>query len=163
MLTKRKKIIVLVVMFALLIATAVLNYTLALGASGNGGGVNDDVISTGNFFTSYRSERVASRNQEIAMLDEILDMQGEEYAAQRAEALATKTRLISILEMETTLENIFKAQGYEDAVVTIGLLSDNVNVILKKEDLTDVDQGRIKTIIYEEAKINPDYVRILSV
>ena len=162
MLTKRKKIIVLVVMFALLVATAVLNYTLALGASGNGGG-NVDVISTGNFFTSYRSERLAARNQQIAELNEIIALEGDEFAAQRAEATDSKMRLISILEMETTLENILKAQGYEDAAVTIGLLSDNVNIIIKSDELTSEESGRIYNLIYEEAKIAPDYVRIYAI
>ena len=162
MLTKRKKIIVLVVMFALLVATAELNYTLELGASNNTGG-NDDVISTGNFFTSYRSERLAARNQQMAELDEIIALEGEEFAAQRAEATDNKMRLISILEMETTLENILKAQGYEDAVVTIGMLSDNVNVIVKSDELTAEESARIYNLIYEEAQIAPDYVRIIPV
>ena len=162
MLTKRKKIIGLVVMFALLVATAVLNYTLALGASNNTGG-NDDVISTGNFVTSYRSERLAARNQQMAELDEIIALEGEEFAAQRAEATDNKMRLISILEMETTLENILKAQGYEDAVVTIGMLSDNVNVIVKSDELTAEESARIYNLIYEEAQIAPDYVRIIPV
>lgn len=164
MLTKRKKIVVLVVMFALLIATAVLNYTLALGANSNGGDPNGDVISTGNFFTSYRNERIASRNEEIAYLDEIIGMTGEEYAAQRQEAMESKMKLVQILELETTLENILKAQGYEDAVVTIGLLSDNVQVIVKSEEKpTTEESARIYNLIYEEAKVSPDYVRIITV
>ena len=164
MLTKRKKIVVLVVMFALLAATAVLNYTLALGANANGGTPDDGSITTGNFFTNYRSERVAARNEEIAYLDEIIAMEGEEYAAQRQEAAESKMKLVQILELETTLENILKAQGYEDAVVTIGLLSDNVNVVVKSgAELSQEESNRIYNLIFEEANVSPDYVRIIPV
>ena len=91
-------------------------------------------------------------------------MTGEEYAAQRQEAMESKMKLVQILELETTLENILKAQGYEDAVVTIGLLSDNVQVIVKSEEKpTTEESARIYNLIYEEAKVSPDYVRIITV
>ena len=62
--SKRKKIIVLAVMLVLLVATAVLNYTIAVGGKLN----EEEPVATGNFFTMYRNERIAARNMEIAYL-----------------------------------------------------------------------------------------------
>ena len=56
MLTKKKKIFMLVGMILLLAATAYLNFALAAKADD----ADDDLIPTGNFFTQARSEKAQS-------------------------------------------------------------------------------------------------------
>lgn len=158
--SNKKKILILVGMFALLVVTAVINYAIAANVGRN----NDETVPSGNFFTNYRSERVATRNQEISYLDTIIANESAEYVDARAAAMEQKIKLIAIMEQELTLEYLIKAAGYEEVVVTIGSTSDNVNVIVKSEEaLTKAQVANIYTIIYEEAKIPPELVRIIPV
>ena len=67
MLTKKKKIIVLSVMLVLLVVTGYLNVVLNNGTLPVGGNIN-----TGNFFATYRTDRQATRAQEISYYDAII-------------------------------------------------------------------------------------------
>ena len=61
------------------------------------------------------------------------------------------------------LETLIKAHGFDDVVVTVNATSDNVSVIVDKDELTREDTVRIYNIVATEAKVSPDYVKILSV
>ena len=66
-------------------------------------------------------------------------------------------------ENELLLENLIKAYGFEDAVVLIGLESDNVNVIVKSETASTDEAIAIYTIIQEEMNISPENVKIIPI
>ena len=68
MLSKKKKVIILSVMAVLLVVTGYLNIALNQGVVETGSGN----ITTSNFFTTYRSDREATRNQEIEYYDAII-------------------------------------------------------------------------------------------
>ena len=68
-----------------------------------------------------------------------------------------------ITEKELLLESLIKAYGFEDAVVVIGLESDNVNVIAKSPELTTDDAILIYTIVSEEVNISPENVKIIPI
>lgn len=157
---KKKKIIVLSCMVALLAATAVFNYAFT-GTAGRNIAQTASASAAG-YFAQYRAERLTNRNEELIQLDSVLSAaaQGsEEYAA----ALAMKTGLTSNTEKEMLLETLIKAYGFEDAVVVIGLDSENVNVIAKSDNLTAEDAVAIYTIIYEEASVSPENVKIIPI
>ncbi len=67
------------------------------------------------------------------------------------------------METELLLETLLKAQGYTDVLVTVNANSDNVSVIVDKDELGREDTVRIYNIIATQASISHDYVRILSV
>ena len=67
------------------------------------------------------------------------------------------------METELLLETLLKAQGYADVLVTVNANSDNVSVIVDKDELAREDTVRIYNIIATQASISNDYVRILSV
>ncbi len=159
MLSKKKKIFMLAGMVLLLAVTAYLNFALAANADKNG----DDLITTGNFFTQYRSERQTTRNQEISYLDAIIDSTQEEYAEQRQTAMDQKLKLITAMEQELAVENILKAKGYEDVVVTIGVASNNSNIIIKAAELTRDDTALIYNTMHEQTGIDADNIRIIPV
>jgi len=159
--TNKKKILILVGMFALLVVTAVLNYTIAANANKNKEG---DIVASGNYFTNWRSERMTTRNTEIAYLDTIIANESPEYSDARAAAMEQKLKLIGIMELEVNLEYLIKAAGYDEVAVSIGSTSDNVNVIVKTdEELTKAQVANIYTIIFEETGVAPDYVRIIPI
>ena len=158
--TKRKKIIVLSCMIALLAVTAVFNFVLTSPIDLNSGETN--VIATSNYFTQYRNERLNSRNEELLQLDSVIqnaEVSSEEYA----NALSLKIELTEMTEKEFLLENLIKAYGFEDVVVVIGLDSNNVNVIAKTEELSTDDAIAIYTIIQEEHVVSAENVKIIPI
>lgn len=158
--SKGKKIALMVVMVLVLAGAAVLNVTL-LSQNGQAEG-EGDAVQTG-FFTTSRTDRQTTRNYEISELNAILAMEGDEYAEARQKALQQKQNIVDAMETEMLLETLLKAQGFDDVLVTVNASSDNVSVIVDKDELTREDTVRIYNIIATEASIEPDYVKILSV
>ena len=83
-LSKKKKIIILSVMVALLLITGYVN--VALNSSLSGTVTQTSASSTANFYTTYRNEREATRTQEIQFYDSIIaSATSSESAKQEAE------------------------------------------------------------------------------
>lgn len=156
---KKKKVVILSCMIALLAVTAVFNFILTGESS-----VADDALasSSANYFSQYRNERLTTRNEELLQLNSVLES-AEKNSTEYSQALAMKVELTSITEKELLLENLIKAYGFEDVVVVIGLESDNVNVIAKSENLTADDAILIYTIIDEECVASPENVKIIPI
>ena len=153
--SKKKKIIILSCMIALLAVTAVFNFLLTKPSS-------DKTVAAANYFTQYRTERSSSRNEQILQLDSIIGS-ADSSADTLSEALDMKLKLTAVMEQELLLENLIKAKGYEDAVVTIGLTSGNINVIVKDTDFQQADAVAIYTILQDEAAATPENVKIIPV
>ena len=157
--SKKKKIVILSCMIALLAVTAVFNFVLTTGTIGSD---QSAVVNSANYFTQYRNERLTTRNEELVQLDEIISTAATD-SAERSEALSMKIELTEITEKELLLENLIKAYGFEDVVVVIGLESENVNVIAKSPELTTDDAIIIYSIIAEEANVSPENVKIIPI
>ncbi|MBO7377876.1 MAG: SpoIIIAH-like family protein [Clostridia bacterium] len=153
--SKKKKIIILSCMIALLAVTAVFNFLLTKPST-------DKTVAAANYFTQYRTERSSSRNEQILQLDSIIGS-ADSSAETLGEALDMKLKLTAVMERELLLENLIKAKGYEDAVVTIGLTSGNINVIVKDNDFQQADAVAIYTILQDEAAATPENVKIIPV
>ena len=156
--TKKRKIIVLSCMIALLAVTAIFNFVL----SGSPVDSTEASANSVSYFAQYRLERINARNEELLQIDEVLtsaSAESEEYA----NALSLKTEIAVNTERELLLESLIKAYGFEDAVVVIGLDSDNVNVITKSEELSTDDAIQIYTIISEELNVSPENVKIIPI
>ena len=156
--SKGKKIALIVTMAVVLVAAAVLNVTLLAG----GNSQQEDTVQTG-FFATSRADRMATRNYEIAELNAILAMEGEEYAEARQNALEQKQNIVNAMETELLLETLLNAQGYAVVLVTVNAAADNVSVIVDKDELTREDTVRIYNVVATEASVTPEYVKILSV
>lgn len=155
--SKGKKIALIVSMVAVLVVASVLNVTLLANKP------NDDVVSTGSFFETSRLDRQSTRNFEIAELNAILEMEGDEYQEARQNALLRKQQIVDAMETEMLLETLLKAQGFEDVLVTVNATFSNVSVIVDKDELTREDTVKIYNIIATETATSPEYVKILSV
>lgn len=158
--SKGKKIALIVSMVLVLAVAAVVNVTLLTNQ--NPQTESDEAVQTG-FFATSRTDRQTTRNYEIAELNAILAMEGDEYAEARQKALEQKQNIVNAMETELLLETLLKAQGFDDVLVTVNASADNVSVIVDKDELTREDTVRIYNIIATEASVSPDYVKILSV
>lgn len=156
--SKKKKIILLSSMVALLSVTAIFNFVYTAPISVD----NTSYVDTSNYFTQYREERITSRNEEILQLDSVINA-SEAGSIEQNEALTLKTKLSLNSEKELLLESLIKAYGFTDAVVVMGIDSDNVNVITKSTNLTSDDAITIYTIINEEVAVGPENVKIIPI
>lgn len=150
----KKKIIILVSLVLLLVATGCLNYFLTVKNNKNTGKPNE--VAT--FFTQYRDERTNTRAQEIIYLDEIIASanSNEETVAN---AQTKKLNLVDIMEVELTLEGLIKAKGFADCVVTIS--SENCNVVVMDTELTIEEAAQILDIIVSETNFTAGNVIII--
>lgn len=79
------------------------------------------------------------------------------------EAMALKLQIVGMMERELLLETYIKSIGYADAVVSIGIDSDNVNVFVNASELSYDDFLTIYTILTEEAGCDPANVNIMPI
>ncbi|MDD4316164.1 MAG: SpoIIIAH-like family protein [Clostridia bacterium] len=152
--TNKKKIIVLVSLVVLLVATGVLNYFLNAKLSPDDG----NELSAVTFFTSYRQDREATRAEEILYLDSVIASDTADEAT-IASAQAKKLSLCDNMETELILEGLIKARGFEDCVVTIS--TENVNVVVKAAEIAVEDAAQILNIIVTETTFTAPNVVII--
>ena len=129
--SNKKKIIIMSSLVLLLAVTAVFNFVFANAstqATAQGG------VTTANYFTTYRSERTTTRNEEIVQLDSVIALY-EAGDEKYEEATAMKMEIVSAMEKELILENMVKSLGFSDAVVAVSSDSDNVNVFINSAEL----------------------------
>ena len=153
--SKKKKIIVLVSMVALLVLTGCLNYFLNRPKSSEADS-NGTTMYT-DYFTSSRNDREQARNQTVMEYNAIIK---SESASAEAKANAEKelAQLVAGMETEQRLETLIKALGYEACLGSVG--AQNINVILKSEKLTDQEVAQILDIIMTETDKTAANVRI---
>ena len=129
--SNKKKIIIMTSLVLLLAVTAVFNFVFA-NASAQAS-VSGDVTAA-NYFTTYRSERTTTRNEEIIQLDSVIALY-EAGDEKYEEATEMKMELVAAMEKELILENMVKSLGFSDAVVSVSTDSDNVNVFINSAEL----------------------------
>ena len=142
----------------LLAVTAVLNVVLARSRSANG----DSAVVSANYFTTYRSERTTTRSEELVQLDSVIalyDQDSEKYT----EAVNLKMKIVEIMEKELALETMIKSKGFSDAVVSIGVDSDNVNVFVNSNELDMNTALSIYKCLIDEASVDPLNIIIMPV
>ena len=155
--SKTKKIIVMSSLVLLLAVTAVLNVLLAKNISANG-----DTVATANYFSTYRAERTTTRSEELIQLDSVIALY-DESSEKYAEAVNLKIKIVEIMEKELVLETMIKSKGFSDAVVSIGIDSDNVNVFINSNELDMTTALAIYNCLKEEAGVDPLNIIIMPV
>lgn len=156
---KKKKIVLLSTLMVLLIATAVCNFVFTGNMTDNS---TVSVTTNGDYFCQRRTERASSRNETLLQLDEIISNE-QTSNAEKSKAIQLKQTLAKNSENELLLESLIKSYGFEDAVVLIGVDSENVNVIVKDDNLSEDESIAIYTIIHEEMSKSPEKVKIISI
>lgn len=151
---KRTKVFILMGMVALLGVTAYLNIEL-----------NNRVIQTStntttytSYFSGYREDRQASRDQMLLYYDAIITSQ-ESSADAIATAENKKLEIIAEMEKELVMEGLIKAKGFEDAIVTFS--NEYVNVVVKASELQSNEVAQIVEIVKEQTGKSLDNIVII--
>ena len=156
--SKRKKIIIMSSLVFLLALAAVLNVLLAKNVMASG----ETAVTTSNYFTTFRSERTTTRSEELVQLDSVIALY-EEGSDKYNEAVALKLKIVETMENELLLETLIKSRGFSDAVVSIGMESENVNVFINSDELDYNTALSIYTILKEEVGVKPGNIIILPI
>lgn len=152
--SKKKKIIILSCMIALLAVTAVFNFVLTDTS------VKQTSVTTADYFVEYKTERATTRNEEILQLNEIIENESTSVEA-KTNALSMKLKLTNAMENELMLEYLLKTQGFSNVAVTCGTTTESVNVIVANSELTQDDAIKIYSIVVSQMKVTPENVNII--
>ena len=123
-------------------------------------GTEIDSYSTEDYFAQARLDKLTSRDQAVETLKMVLggqDISDEEIATYTMNAVT----LSSLIESETTIENLIMACGYEDCVVYLD--GENANIVVKSDGLTSAQAAEIKDILLQEVKVENENIRIFEV
>ncbi len=156
--TKTKKVIIMSSLVLLLALTAVLNVLLV----NRNTEAQADAITTANYFTTYRSERTEKRSEELLQLDSIIELY-DEGSEKYAEAVDLKMKIVGIMENELVIETMIKSLGFSDAVVSIGMDSDNVNVFINTDELDATTALSVYNLLRNELGVPDTNIIIMPV
>ena len=156
--TKTKKIIIMSSLVFLLAVTAILNVLLVT----NNAAADADAVTTANYFSTYRSERTTTRSEELLQLDSVIELY-DEGSERYEQAVDLKMQIIEVMEDELVLESMIKSLGFSDAVVSIGMDSENVNVFINSDELSTDTALSIYNLLRNEADVAPTNIIIMPV
>ena len=156
--TKKKKIIIMSSLEFLLAVTAILNVLLVT----NNAAADADAVTTANYFSTYRSERTTTRSEELLQLDSVIELY-DEGSERYEQAVDLKMQIIEVMEDELVLESMIKSLGFSDAVVSIGMDSENVNVFINSDELSTDTALSIYNLLRNEADVAPTNIIIMPV
>ena len=155
-LTKKKKIIILSVMVALLLVTGFVNVALNSTLSTD---LSTPTSSTSaNFYSNYRTDRENTRLQEIQHYNEIIASTTASDES-KADAEEKKLALITQMEKELVTEGIIRGKGFEDVVITTS--SSNINVFIKASELTETEVAQITSVVTTQMNVEIDKIIII--
>ncbi len=158
MLSKKKKIFIISGFCLLLAITGVLNIVLNNNIATSA--TNNEIVSAGNFFTTYRTDRTDTRNQEILYLDAIISSSSASAESKTA-AEAKKSEMVALMETELVLEGLIKAKGFEDVIVSTS--ASNINCIVKSAELSEAEVAQIVDVIKGQTDYDIDNIKIFPV
>lgn len=155
MLSKKKKMFILLGMVALLVVTGCLNMFL----SNDGQDIQQTNYTSASLLSSYRASKLETRNSMLELYDSIIETSTDGEQITQTNALISN--LASRMEIETVLEGMIMASGYEDAVVTNS--DDSYTVMVKSDNLTSDDVAKILGILVKETGVSATNVKISAV
>lgn len=157
--SKKKKIIVLASMVALLVLTGCLNYFLNR-PNDQSVAADSNIVTYSDYFTASRNDRSAARSETVLYYRSIIDSEGASAEA-KANAEAELAALVAASESEQRLETLIKSLGYDDCIVTVG--KEKINVIVKSAALTEQEAAQLLDMVCTETGKGVGYVRVKSI
>lgn len=154
---KTKKAIVLGVFSLLLLTTGGINIYLNNKATTE---ANANIQSSANFFSNYREDRKETRDQEKLYLDAIIASETTSAEA-KANAEAERLKLITNMDNIMNIENLIKAKGFNEVIVSAS--TNTINVIVETSGLTNAEVAQITDIIKNNSDYSIDNIKITEV
>lgn len=116
-------------------------------------------MSKSTYILDMKMEREKQRNDLTEELNEIINNPSTSDTS-REEASNMKVKLVKYQETELKIENLLSAKGFEDALVYIG--EDNVNVVVRKDNLSKTDAAKIFDLVSEQTGVSYDSIKLMN-
>lgn len=116
--------------------------------------------SGGDYFAEAKSEREISRSKSLEILNQTAANESFDTDI-RKKAQEQILKVADDVQMESTIENIAKAKGYDKICVYIS--EGSVNITVQKDEFSEADAAKIQEIATEQLKIMPNKVKIVEV
>jgi len=118
--------------------------------------INDE---NDRYFSAAAINREKSRDEALETLQVVVDS-AEEFPETRDKALSEILEIASYMEIETTVEEMIKAKGFDDCVAIVS--GDNINVIVKSDGLLTSEIAQITDIVKTETGFGVENIRIVE-
>ena len=115
--------------------------------------------AVGDYFASITLQRKQARDEAMEVLQTVAASSTALEEAKEA-ALVDINRLALDIEREANIETLVQSKGFEQCVAVIN--DDSCNVIVKTTGLLPGDVAQISEIVYEQAGIHPDNLKIIE-
>ncbi len=154
---KKKKIIVLSVMVALLVVTGFVNVALNNNLKSTTTS-SQNTVTNESFYNVYRTNRETTREKEIQFYESIITSATASQES-KDEAQKNKLDLVKQMENELVVEGIIRGKGFEDAVIAVG--DTNINVFVKAQALDKTEVAQIAKVVTEQLKVDIEKVIVI--
>ena len=113
----------------------------------------------GAFFVEYRLQRDRVRAQELEMLEDLLNNPNA-GASSKEEAENMILELVKLMEQELLIENMIKAQGFEDAIFFYR--NRVATVMVKQKEISEVQFVQITEAVSGITGLNREDIQVIS-
>ena len=165
----KKKIIVIVSLSILLVATIALNWKFSflngLFSVPVSGEPSDPSIEAGaspeedTYFDNARYSRSQSREEALSLLQSIINDETVDEQT-RKNAYAEVVAYAKITEGEASLENVLKAKGFEECIVF--LTADTATIVVSGETITEQQSAQIFDAVLSQTGFESGSVKIVT-
>jgi len=119
--------------------------------------LNPDEVK--DYFATITLQRKQARDEAMEVLKTVADSTTALDDAKEA-ALVDINRLALEIEREANIETLIRSKGFEQCVAVIN--DDSCNVVIKTTGLLPGDVAQISEIVYEQAGIHPNNLKIIE-
>lgn len=117
-------------------------------------------LDSSEYFSEAKLTRSKSRDEAVEALKTMLS--DDELTLEQKSALTEQaTHFAQAIEVEGKIENILKAKGFEDCMVYYDV--DNIDVILKADELLQEEVTQIRDVILEETDVAVQNISIVPI
>ena len=114
---------------------------------------------TDEYFSQARLDRQKARDEATELLKEVLSASNENDAAKK-EAVDKAAAIAETIQKETNIENLIKAKGYSDCIVSIE--DDGCSVIVKTKAAEQDDAIIINDIVSGQTGLSYNKIKIVE-
>ena len=122
----------------------------------SGEGADENVADA---FAQMTLDRQQARDEAMEVLNAVAESDTA-VDAMKEEAMSEIQQIAKDIECEANIESLVKAKGFEECVAVIS--GDTAQVIVKTDGLMENEVAQISEIVYEQASIVPDNLKIIE-
>ena len=128
-------------------------------ADGDSKDASVDGADAEDVFAQMSLERRQARDEAMEVLNAVAESDTA-VDAMKEEAMNEIQQIAKDIECEANIESLIKAKGFEECVAVVS--GETAQVIVKTEGLMENEVAQISEIVYEQANVLPDNLKIIE-